>query len=101
VPRKLSRGKQFAADVRAEFELNAAEEVVLETAAAAMDRHDKLPADALIELRLHELVILRAIAALALPEVPGARGVPKRPTTTRLKAAKAARVRWSREIESA
>jgi hypothetical protein len=95
MPKKMTRGAQWAADVRRNYPLNESEELLVDMIHAQRDRIDagELTAG---ELRLTENVMLRAIGQLALPFAD--EGVPvHRPTHTAIHAAAAARARWQKE----
>lgn len=91
----MTRGARYAAAVRAEFELNLSQEVLIDLIADTMDVLDGLPAGALAERRQQKIVLLRAMSQLALPDVgsDGARSASAASDRGR----RAARARWDRD----
>ncbi|MEX1046935.1 MAG: hypothetical protein WD757_00580 [Actinomycetota bacterium] len=87
------KGEEFADLVRARYELNEAESVLVDQIAEVLDvlQGGGL---ALTEQRHWRTLLSRLLGQLALPEV----GDGKRPTVTSRKAATAARGRWRREV---
>ena len=93
-----TRGEKYAAKVRESFALNESEDVLVDLIAGVMDRLDSEPMS-LVERRQTEQVLIRAIGQLALPFADDDGSGVKRPSTTRLQAAAAARSRWNKEVE--
>jgi hypothetical protein len=92
---KATRGAKFAAEVRAAYELNESQELLVDEITDTLDIIDATTD--VIERRQQRVILLRAIAALALPDAGDTTG--KRPTSTSVKASRAARARWAREVE--
>lgn len=89
-----TRGASYAESVRAGYELNESQDVLVDEIASTLDIIDRLdPLADEQELRAQRVVLLRALGALALPDAGDTSG--KRPTVGRLRAAKAAQSRWA------
>jgi hypothetical protein len=88
---KFTRGARYAAAVRAEYELNESQEVLVDEIAATMDVIDGLsPAD-VREARAQRLLLARMLGQLGLPDVDQDAG---RQTATSTRARHAAESRW-------
>jgi hypothetical protein len=91
----MTRGEKFAAAVREEYAMNAAEDVTIDLIAETIDLLD-VGGLSTMERRQQKIVLLRALAQLALPEATAGEVV--RPTSTSRKARAAAAARWRKEV---
>ena len=88
-------GAKFATEVRANYVLNESQEVLVDTVADTIDIIAKTRD--VTERRAQRIVLLRALAALGLPDA-AAPGEVIRPSSTTTKARRAANARWRREV---
>jgi hypothetical protein len=88
---KQTRGAAYAASVRAEFELNQSQQVLVDEIAATMDVLDGLSAGDVKEARAQRLILARMLGQLGLPDVGQNAG---RQSATSTRARHAAESRW-------
>lgn len=89
-----TRGEEFAEQVRSDYALNPAEDVLVDAIAGTLDVLE-ISGLSVAETRQQRNLLRALIAQLALPEV-GETPESRRSETTR-KASRAARARWQRE----
>lgn len=88
----MTTGEDWAAQVRASYGLNEADEVLVDLAARKMDLIESLPPDAYKEARAQEVILLRALSQLSLPAADGTRKIP---VAASAKGKRAAAAKWA------
>lgn len=90
-----TKGTQWAATVRDEYELNEAQDVLVDICADIIDiledPHGDLP---IVERRQQQLALMKGLSQLGLPDADGAGGDVV-PLTASQRGRKAAQARWS------